>query len=41
VPPHRLAGLEVGETLVLRNDQIWSARWHLTHPGRDGTVKIV
>lgn len=41
VPPHRLAGLEVGETLILRNDQIWSVRWHLTHPGRGGTVEII
>jgi type IV secretory pathway TraG/TraD family ATPase VirD4 len=41
VPPHRFAQLDVGETIVLRDDKIWRAKWHLTHPGRRGTVGII
>jgi type IV secretory pathway TraG/TraD family ATPase VirD4 len=41
VPPHWFAELGLGQTIVLRDDQIWWANWHLTHPGRIRTVGII
>jgi type IV secretory pathway TraG/TraD family ATPase VirD4 len=41
MPPHHFAELDIGETIVLRDDEIWRAKWHLTHPGRNRTVGII
>lgn len=40
VPPSRLAELQVGETICLRDGQVWLARWHKDTPGKRGTVGI-
>jgi type IV secretory pathway TraG/TraD family ATPase VirD4 len=41
VPPLRFAELEIGETIVLRDSDVWRARWHKDTPGKRGTVRIV
>ena len=41
VPPLRFAELEVGETICLRREEVWRARWHKDKPGKCGTVRIV
>jgi type IV secretory pathway TraG/TraD family ATPase VirD4 len=41
VPPSRFAALELGETICLRDGEVWLARWHQDSPGKRGTVRIV
>jgi hypothetical protein len=41
VPPSRFAELELGETIILRDGEMWRARWHKDTPGKSGTVRIV
>lgn len=40
VPPSRFASLKVGETICLRDGEVWRARWHRDTPGKRGTVAI-
>ena len=40
VPPPRFAELAVGETVCLRDGQVWRSRWHKDTPGQAGTVAI-
>ncbi len=41
VPPLRFAELELSETIILRDSEVWRARWHKEQPGKRGTVRIV
>lgn len=41
VPPSRFAELEVGQTVCLRDSEVWLSRWHRDRPGKSGTVRIV
>jgi type IV secretory pathway TraG/TraD family ATPase VirD4 len=40
-PPNQFAQLDIGETIVLRNDEIARVHWHPTHPGRGGSGRII
>jgi type IV secretory pathway TraG/TraD family ATPase VirD4 len=41
VPPLRFAELELGETIILSDGEVWRARWHKDKPGKGDTVRIV
>lgn len=41
VPPSRFAELEVGETICLRDGDVWLACWHKESPGKSGTVRVL
>ncbi len=41
VPPSRVAELKIGETICLRDGQVWLSRWHKDKPGKGGTVRVV
>lgn len=40
VPPSRFAALPIGQTICLRDGNLWLAKWHATNPGKQGTVRI-
>ena len=40
VPPSRFAELVPGETICLRDGDVWRAHWHKDKPGKGGTVRI-
>jgi type IV secretory pathway TraG/TraD family ATPase VirD4 len=41
VPPSRFSKLAIGETICLREGQVWQSRWHKDSPGKRGTVAII
>ena len=41
VPPSRFTELEIGQTICLRDGQVWLSAWHKDHPGKGGTVRLI